>query len=65
MSQRVQIIITGDFATGRVAVTGPIDDMRIVYWLMGEATRICERMADKKDTESESPIVRPPGGLVV
>lgn len=45
----VGLSIEGDGATGEVQVTGQIDDMRIVYWLLGEAKRICERRMMKRE----------------
>lgn len=45
----VQIVITGDPATGGVKITGPINDMRIVHWMLGEALRVCERLATERE----------------
>lgn len=50
--QGIQIIITGDLSTGSVQVQGPIQDMRIVHWLLDEAKRVCERMANARDQEA-------------
>jgi len=49
MSQKVQLVITGDLATGSIGVSGAIDNMLLVHWLLGEARRVCERRADAKD----------------
>lgn len=45
----VQIVITGDLSTGGVQITGPITDMRVVHWMLGEALRVCERLANERE----------------
>jgi hypothetical protein len=47
-----EIKITGDLATGAVQVSGPIADMRIVHWMLDEAKRVCERLANQRDSSN-------------
>lgn len=59
---RVAIQIKGETDNGSVEVSGAIDDMHIVYWLLGEAKRIIERRATTRERKQESGIVVVPGG---
>ena len=60
--QPIQILITGDGTTGSVQVQGPVQDMRIVHWLLGEALRVCMRDANARDAAgSNGKIVVAPG----
>ena len=45
----VQLVITGNLEDGSIQVQGPIGDMRLMHWLLGEARRCAEREADKRD----------------
>jgi hypothetical protein len=60
----VQLLITGDLKTGSVEVDGPITDSRLWQWLLGEARRICEREADKRDAKAIA-AAQSPAGLVL
>ncbi len=65
MSQQIQLLIVGDGATGSVQVQGPVTDMRIVHWLLGEALRVCEREANARDAKgSNGKIVVAPGNAL-
>ena len=61
MTNNVKVTITGDLATGNVRVddpTGAILDMRIAHWLLGEARRVVEAEADKRDREHGVEVVQ-------
>ena len=45
----IQIIIDGDIATGQVKISGPIDDMRVVHWMLEEGKRVCVQRANERD----------------
>lgn len=60
---KVDITIVGETSTRAVEVSGAIDDMMIVYWLLGEARRIIEKRAAKREAGASS-IVVVPGGMV-
>lgn len=47
----VKLLIEGDLDTGDVQMVGPIGDMRIMHWLLGEARRCVEREATKREAE--------------
>jgi hypothetical protein len=53
MAEKVRLVITGTPQTGKVAVEGPIDNMLLAYWLLGEAKRIIERRADERDSKQQ------------
>ena len=48
----IQLLITGDPTTGAVAVQGPVDEMRLVHWLLGEALRVCAARANARDAKA-------------
>jgi hypothetical protein len=56
---QVQITINADTATGSVTINGPIDNMMLMYWLLGEAKRMVEARAAKREAASGD------GGIVV
>jgi hypothetical protein len=60
---KVGISIAGDPNTGEVQVSGAINDMRIVYWLLGEAKRLIEKRAAKREADDKSGIVVVKGNL--
>jgi len=60
---KVGLQIVGDSNTGEVQVSGVIDDMRIVYWLLGEARRLIEKRAAKRETDNKSGIIVVKGNL--
>lgn len=47
--QLVRIVIVGDIDSRGVKVEGPLDDMRVVHWLLGEAVRYCNRDANARE----------------
>lgn len=51
---QVKLLITGDVETGAVQVAGPVGDMRLMYWLLGEARRCMEREATRREAASEN-----------
>ena len=56
LTSQVKIVIEGDLRTGAVQVTGLIDEMRVVHWLLGEALRICVRRANQRsDANGQGP----------
>lgn len=64
-----EFTITGDLDTGVVHVSGPVHDMRIVHWMLDEAKRACERLANQRDAQQGNgkpplilvPALVPPG----
>jgi len=63
----VHITITGDSETRGVKAEGHIDDMMVVHWLLGEALRIAERRAQKREagkSNGTSGLVVVPGGAL-
>ncbi len=49
--QQIQLVITGDFSTGAVQLQGPVTDMRIMHWLLGEALRVVNREASAREAK--------------
>jgi len=45
----VKLLIVGDSATGDIRLAGPVTDMRVMYWLLGEARRLVEREATQRE----------------
>lgn len=50
----IQIIIEVDMNTGHVGVRGPIDEMRIMHYALGEALRVCNERAARRDAASKN-----------
>lgn len=49
---KVQLLIEGDLQSGGVRIQGPIDDMRLIHWLLGETLRLCAKRADARDQQA-------------
>jgi len=49
----IQIVIEVDMNTGHVGVRGPIEEMRIMHYALGEALRICNKRADDRDAAAK------------
>lgn len=62
-----EFTITGDLDTGVVHVSGPVNDMRLVHWMLGEALRACERVANQRDSGSNgrAPLILVPDVMPV
>jgi len=45
----VKLLIQGDLDSGKVQIAGPIADMRVMHWLLGEARRCVEREATNRE----------------
>jgi hypothetical protein len=45
----IRIVIEADMTTGVVNVNGPVDEMRVMHWALGEALRVCNQRANARD----------------
>ena len=45
----IELRIAGDPNTRQVQITGPVDDLLLAYWLLGEAKRLCEQRAAHRE----------------
>lgn len=51
----IRIVIDADMTAGTVQVSGPVDEMRIMHWALGEALRVCNQKANERDAEASKP----------
>jgi len=60
MSEKLRLVIVADPDTGRVAIDGPINNMIMVHWMLGEARRLVEARANEHDrVHANGGIVKP------
>lgn len=60
---KVGITIQGETESGSVTVSGMIEDMHIVYWLLGEARRIIEKRTAEREAGKQSNLIVVKGNL--
>ena len=58
----VRLVIEGDPSTGSIGMQGPLDDARLMYWLLGEGWRLADARLDERDRKRrEGPDILLPG----